>query len=175
MAARVLFSFVFISLLFTYFPSPCSCLKYADSMVVAGTKQVEKVNLALYYEALCPGSREFILKYLVDVFDLGLIDIVNLKLVPWGNAKLTQPNDTIVSQVTFTHLHPPHLILLIIAPLSLCSVGEDECYFNTIQACAIEALPDPVRQAFSLSRILKNMLHYWIVPHRLGNGLDFSV
>ncbi|KAJ0088994.1 hypothetical protein Patl1_31414 [Pistacia atlantica] len=119
MAPRLLFFFAFISLLLTFFPSPCSSLKYDDAMVVPVTKEDDKVNVALYYESLCPGSAEFILKYLVDVFDLDLIDIVNLKLVPWGNAETTDPNNTIV-----------------------CQHGEDECYFNTIHACAIEALPD---------------------------------
>ncbi|KAJ0027593.1 hypothetical protein Pint_34934 [Pistacia integerrima] len=132
MAPRLLFFFAFISLLLTFFPLPCSSLKYDDAMVVPATKDDDKVNVALYYESLCPGSAEFILKYLVDVFDLDLIDIVNLKLVPWGNAETTDPNNTIV-----------------------CQHGEDECYFNTIHACAIEALPDTVRQASSLQYFKK--------------------
>ncbi|KAK3227380.1 hypothetical protein Dsin_007242 [Dipteronia sinensis] len=74
---------------------------------------------SLPFAYLCPGCATFISEYLVKVFEKGLIDIVNLRLVPWGNAKLVQPNNTII-----------------------CQHGEDECYLNTIHACAINAWTD---------------------------------
>lgn len=52
MASRLLFFFAFISLLFTYFPLPCSSSKYNDAMDVPATKEDEKVNVKLYYECL---------------------------------------------------------------------------------------------------------------------------
>lgn len=60
----------------------------------------EKVELSLYYEALCPYCENFILNYLYKIFDNGLISIVDLKLSPYGNAKIRDDN-TIVCQVNF--------------------------------------------------------------------------
>ncbi|KAM0995903.1 gamma-interferon-responsive lysosomal thiol protein isoform X1 [Malus sylvestris] len=76
-----------------------------------------KVSLALYYESLCPYSANFIVNYLVKLFEDDLISIVDLKLSPWGNAKL-RSNDT------FT-----------------CQHGPSECLLNTVEACAIEIWP----------------------------------
>jgi len=77
----------------------------------------EKVELSLYYEALCPYCENFILNYLYKIFDNGLISIVDLKLSPYGNAKIGS-NGTIV-----------------------CQHGEWECVLNTVEACAIHAWP----------------------------------
>ncbi|KAM3376394.1 hypothetical protein P3S68_015109 [Capsicum galapagoense] len=52
----------------------------------------KKVSLALYYETLCPGCSDFIINYLPKIFKNGIIDIVDLKLVPWGNTRLQKDN-----------------------------------------------------------------------------------
>ena len=121
MASGQLFSFlVFSTLLFLFISPPCSSLQeYYGHRIFPTINQDEKVDLFLYYESLCPGCSAFITDYLVKVFDDGLIDIVNLRLVPWGNAKVVEPNQTFS-----------------------CQHKEDECYFNTIHACAINAWPD---------------------------------
>jgi len=54
--------------------------------------------LDLYYETLCPFSAKFIVEQLPRIFDNGLIDIVTLQLVPWGNA-IIRPNKTFECQV----------------------------------------------------------------------------
>nr|XP_043610170.1 gamma-interferon-responsive lysosomal thiol protein-like [Erigeron canadensis] len=77
----------------------------------------EKVELTLYYEALCPYCENFIVNYLYKIFENGLISIVDLKLSPYGNAKINS-NGTIV-----------------------CQHGEWECVLNTVEACAIHAWP----------------------------------
>jgi interferon gamma-inducible protein 30 len=59
----------------------------------------QKVSLGLYYESLCPYSANFIINYLPKLFETDLISIVDLNLVPWGNAKL-RGNDTFDCQVT---------------------------------------------------------------------------
>nr|GLL33417.1 gamma-interferon-inducible lysosomal thiol reductase [Ipomoea trifida] len=92
-----------ICLLFFTSLSPISC---------------EKVSLDLYYESLCPYSANFIVNYLAKIFENGIIDIVDLTLFPWGNAKLKGNN-------TFQ-----------------CQHGAAECLLNTIEACAIDAWPD---------------------------------
>ncbi|KAL5742476.1 hypothetical protein ACOSP7_029208 [Xanthoceras sorbifolium] len=124
MSSGQLFSFfVFTTLvLFLSISPPCSSQQeYFDRPAVffPTIYQDEKVDLFLYYESLCPGCATFISEYLVKDFENGLIDIVNLRLVPWGNAKVEEPNNTII-----------------------CQHNEDECYFNTIEACAINAWPD---------------------------------
>lgn len=70
-----------------------------------------KVSLELYYESLCPYCANFIVNYLPQIFQHDLTSIVDLKLVPWGNAKL-RGNSTIVCQVIsslllyiYTHTH----------------------------------------------------------------------
>ena len=59
-----------------------------------------KVSLELYYESLCPYSANFIVNYLPKIFKHDLLSIVDLKLVPWGNAKL-RGNSTFDCQVIF--------------------------------------------------------------------------
>ncbi|KAG9142524.1 hypothetical protein Leryth_011623 [Lithospermum erythrorhizon] len=77
-----------------------------------------KVTLSLYYETLCPYCANFIVHELVKVFETDLISIVNLRLVPWGNAQIS--NNSFV-----------------------CQVPLDECILNMVDACAINVWPDP--------------------------------
>ncbi|KAK8928569.1 hypothetical protein KSP39_PZI017510 [Platanthera zijinensis] len=77
-----------------------------------------KVSLALYYESLCPYSAKFIVNHLAKIFNDGVIDIVDLDLIPYGNARV-ESNGTIT-----------------------CQHGPNECLLNTIEACAISALPE---------------------------------
>ncbi|CAJ1960463.1 unnamed protein product [Sphenostylis stenocarpa] len=76
-----------------------------------------KVSLELYYESLCPYSANFIVNFLPKIFTGDLAPVVDLKLVPWGNAKL-RPN------ATFDCQHGPY-----------------ECLLNTVEACAINTWP----------------------------------
>lgn len=47
-----------------------------------------KVDVALYYESLCPYSARFVVKHLARVFKDGLLDAVDITLVPYGNARV---------------------------------------------------------------------------------------
>ncbi|XP_021720994.1 gamma-interferon-inducible lysosomal thiol reductase-like isoform X3 [Chenopodium quinoa] len=78
----------------------------------------KKVPLDLYYESLCPYCANFILNELPIIFENGLIDIVDLRLFPWGNARLISNNSFI------------------------CQHGPNECLLNTVEACAIHAWPN---------------------------------
>uniref|UniRef100_A0A5B7ABU3 Putative gamma-interferon-inducible lysosomal thiol reductase isoform X1 n=1 Tax=Davidia involucrata TaxID=16924 RepID=A0A5B7ABU3_DAVIN len=98
-------------------------LSASDSSSASGeasgfASQKEKVTLAFYYETLCPYCSNFIVNYLINLFDSPLISIVDLKLVPYGNAKIGS-NHTIT-----------------------CQHGPSECLLNTIEACAISVWPD---------------------------------
>ncbi|WOK95838.1 hypothetical protein Cni_G04545 [Canna indica] len=83
----------------------------------AASGSASKVSLGLYYESLCPYSANFIVNYLAKIFDDGLISIVDLDLVPYGNARIR--NGTMV-----------------------CQHGPYECLLNTVEACAINSWPD---------------------------------
>ncbi|KAK9920353.1 hypothetical protein M0R45_028908 [Rubus argutus] len=78
----------------------------------------ETVSVTLYYETLCPYCADFIVNHLANIFQNGLISIVNLRMVPWGNAWLN-------SDGSFA-----------------CQHGSDECLLNTIEACTMTIYPN---------------------------------
>ncbi|EFH39542.1 hypothetical protein ARALYDRAFT_497109 [Arabidopsis lyrata subsp. lyrata] len=96
----------------------CVLLLTFSENLVAGDS--DKVKLNLYYESLCPGCQEFIVDDLSKIFDYDLYTITHLKLVPFGNAKLSD-------NLTIT-----------------CQHGEEECKLNALEACAIRTWPDPI-------------------------------
>ncbi|KAL6902306.1 hypothetical protein ACP4OV_005182 [Aristida adscensionis] len=90
----------------------------ASSSAAGEAAAAEKVGVALYYESLCPYSARFVVSYLARVFEDGLLDAVDLTLVPYGNARVAK--DGAIS----------------------CQHGPYECLLNTVEACAIDAWPD---------------------------------
>ncbi|KAL6503275.1 hypothetical protein OROHE_023904 [Orobanche hederae] len=76
-----------------------------------------RVTLSVYYESLCPYCANFIVNHLVKIFQTDLINIVDLRLVPWGNTRI-QANGTWI-----------------------CQHGADECLLDVTEACAINAWP----------------------------------
>ncbi|KAK6245126.1 hypothetical protein QUC31_011535 [Theobroma cacao] len=110
---------VMACLLFPFtFPSHVSVRNDAG-VKVSTSNSSQKVNVSIYYEALCVRCAKFIINKLEDVFENGLISIINLRLVPWGASYISKSNNTII-----------------------CKHGQDECQLNTIQACAIYVWPD---------------------------------
>ncbi|XP_047976810.1 gamma-interferon-responsive lysosomal thiol protein [Salvia hispanica] len=92
----------------------------ADSMQmqpVMASSSDNKVNLSVYYESLCPYCANFMVNHLLKIFQTDLINIVNLRLIPWGNTQI-QSNDTWI-----------------------CQHGVDECRLDVIEACAINSWP----------------------------------
>ncbi|KAK3151333.1 hypothetical protein QOZ80_3AG0244520 [Eleusine coracana subsp. coracana] len=84
----------------------------------ASLAEAGKVSLELYYESLCPYCSRFIVKLLAGIFEDGLIDAVDLRLVPYGNAHVGSNSEI------------------------SCQHGEYECFLNTVEACAIDAWPE---------------------------------
>ncbi|KAJ3703135.1 hypothetical protein LUZ61_006840 [Rhynchospora tenuis] len=107
----------FISLLSTVLLLSPLC--FTTSLVSASNK----VSVSLYYEALCPYCSSFIVNNLANIFQNGLISIIDLHLVPYGNAMVTSDGSII------------------------CQHGTGECLLNAIEACAIKVWPD-VQQHF---------------------------
>ncbi|XP_022154904.1 gamma-interferon-inducible lysosomal thiol reductase-like [Momordica charantia] len=104
-------SFVYVSYLLLFSSASSSIAATSDYCN-------DKVSLELYYESLCPYCANFIVNYLVHLFDDDLISIVDLRLVPYGNARVGR-NGSIT-----------------------CQHGPAECLLNTVEACAINAWPE---------------------------------
>jgi len=60
----------------------------SSAAAAAGDEGPEKVAVALYYESLCPYSARFVVDRLARVFEDGLLDAVDLTLLPYGNARV---------------------------------------------------------------------------------------
>ncbi|KAA0707911.1 Gamma-interferon-inducible lysosomal thiol reductase [Triplophysa tibetana] len=71
------------------------------------------VDVTLYYESLCQGSRTFLTEQLFPTWTL-LKDIMEVNLVPFGNAMEIPEENSFI-----------------------CQHGEPECYVNKIEACIL--------------------------------------
>uniref|UniRef100_A0A8C0HJY2 Gamma-interferon-inducible lysosomal thiol reductase n=1 Tax=Chelonoidis abingdonii TaxID=106734 RepID=A0A8C0HJY2_CHEAB len=78
------------------------------------------VSLSLYYESLCPGCRGFLVTQLFPTWVM-LSDIMNITLVPYGNAQ----EKNVSGKWQFT-----------------CQHGEAECRGNMIETCLMYQLND---------------------------------
>ncbi|TQD77822.1 hypothetical protein C1H46_036652 [Malus baccata] len=101
-------------LFFTLIIASTSCSFGSVSSIEA-----QKLTLSVYYETLCPRCATFIVKNLARIFDNELITILNLRLVPWGNASTNNSKNA-----------------------TFCQHGPDECRLNSLEACAIDVLQD---------------------------------
>ncbi|KAK2831831.1 hypothetical protein Q7C36_016917 [Tachysurus vachellii] len=101
--------------------SPASRCGVLGQCVEVNTSRIaDNVNVSLYYESLCPGCREFLVMQLMPTFIM-LSDIMNMDLIPFGNAEEKQVGD----KYEFT-----------------CQHGPDECLGNMIETCVMNKVPD---------------------------------
>lgn len=84
-------------------------------------KKGNAVQIALYYESLCPGCQEFLTTQLYPTW-LMLSNIMNMTLVPYGNA---EEKNTSSGKWEFT-----------------CQHGENECLGNMIETCVMYYLKE---------------------------------
>ncbi|XP_034952131.1 gamma-interferon-inducible lysosomal thiol reductase-like [Chelonus insularis] len=97
---------------------------------------VQIVVVIVYYEALCPDSRNFIIKQLVPTYQK-LLDNVAIELIPYGKATTTDlPNG-----YKFT-----------------CQHGPRECEANMIHACAIDIIKNPTVQVNFIACMIEHNL-----------------
>lgn len=89
------------------------------------THDPPKLTVSVYYEALCPASRQFLIDQLLPAYEL-IPDVLTLDLIPYGKAR-TKHSD---GNLTFA-----------------CQHGPVECLANKIHACAIDrTAPEPYTQ-----------------------------
>ncbi|KAK0083244.1 hypothetical protein PV325_009104 [Microctonus aethiopoides] len=130
---RVLLTLLFITMLWIY-------VKYfnqimgikSDTMQVIQNEEssinsidehvdVEKIVIGVYYEALCPDSRGFIMRDLKSTYDK-IPNNVIIELIPYGKAT--------------TNIGPDGYEFK-------CQHGARECEANMIHACAIDIITNP--------------------------------
>ncbi|KAI4353053.1 hypothetical protein L6164_002031 [Bauhinia variegata] len=117
-SSRLFSSLLVISLLLLAINASHSSFEQNNEIEVGNLGYNEKVNVSLYYETLCPGCEHFIVNDLANLFKMkDLMAIINLHLVPYGNAKMDYHKNIV------------------------CQHGPHECYYNNIEACALDAWP----------------------------------
>ncbi|XP_077295727.1 gamma-interferon-inducible lysosomal thiol reductase-like protein [Arctopsyche grandis] len=119
-----------------------TCKLYSDRFFTDKEGEVQGfprklVEVAVYYEALCPDSRHFFVHHLEHTHPK-LKDDLFLNLIPYGKAK------------TFTNSDGGFDFE--------CQHGEMECYANKIHACAIEAISDLSEQLSLVTCMIKDNL-----------------
>lgn len=123
------------------------------SAEVTGSHQ--RVELSVYYEALCPYCGNFILNQLVELFKTDIVQVVDLKLIPWGNASV-KDKSVITCQVIKHSKKNINIINswrchLLYTTISALQHGPDECRLNTMEACIIQTWPDFVSDSLMIS------------------------
>lgn len=119
------------------------------------------VNVSLYYESLCPGCRQFLVLQLMPTFFM-LNDIMNVELVPFGNAQETQS----AGKYEFT-----------------CQHGPDECTGNMLETCMLSKMGDAAYLAINCMEMAADVLKasqpcselfteesYWDAIQKCANG-----
>lgn len=96
-----------------------SFLRFIIIASIAVTSKSKPVKVLVCTEALCPDCEDFVETTLVPVFSQLGSEVIDLQLVPFGNA----------------HLHEDGSIE--------CQHGPGECDANAYELCAIGANPDP--------------------------------
>lgn len=86
-----------------------------------GSAKALPVGIALYYESLCPGCREFIAEQLYPTWQKVGNDVLNVTLVPYGNAK----ENLVDNKWVFT-----------------CQHGAQECLGNILETCILYVAED---------------------------------
>ena len=112
-------------------------LLIALSWLGAGAADPAPLALGVYYEALCPDSRNFVVNQL-NVTYSRVPEILELTFVPWGKAEVG--DDGVI----------------------VCQHGPDECWGNRLLACAARAAGSSALQEGVVACLMdkQNSLHW---------------
>ncbi|XP_052896015.1 GILT-like protein 1 [Anopheles moucheti] len=93
------------------------------------------VFVVVYYEALCPDSKNFVLRQLLPAYERAP-DLMDIEFVPFGKATWTTKSD---GSLEFD-----------------CQHGHIECEANTIHACVVEAVREPRTRLDMVTCMIEN-------------------
>ncbi|XP_050383170.1 gamma-interferon-responsive lysosomal thiol protein-like isoform X1 [Argentina anserina] len=108
-----------------FFACLITCPMFLFTFPCAAANQ--KVTLSVYYDSLNTSCATFIVKNLARIFEDDLMTILNLRLVPWGEAYANKSNNS----------------------TAICQHKPDGCKLNSLEACAIDVMHD-VNKHFAL-------------------------
>ena len=110
---------------------------YISSNVLSLGASNAKPNLGVYYESLCPYSRQFIREEIWPAYQV-LAEYFDVEFVAYGNARVSrgrnQEKNKLVSVQTTGSMESGFSIE--------CQHGEQECVGNVVQACTVKYVPD---------------------------------
>ncbi|KAI3868564.1 hypothetical protein MKW92_012333 [Papaver armeniacum] len=86
----------------------------SSSVSVGRPTSFPKVSLDLYYDALDMASANFLIRFLPYIYESDLIELVNLKLVPYAQARIQGKSEVI------------------------CKSGIEECLISKVAVCSMK-------------------------------------
>ncbi|XP_011139528.1 GILT-like protein C02D5.2 [Harpegnathos saltator] len=113
----------------------------------------QRVHIAVYYEALCPDSRSFVVKQLMPTYRK-LSANLDVEMVPYGKAKTIKTNDGYEYE---------------------CQHGPIECQANIIHACTIDAIREPSKRLDFLACMIENNINPVEIMNTCAARLNASV
>ncbi|XP_058795514.1 gamma-interferon-inducible lysosomal thiol reductase-like [Phymastichus coffea] len=113
-------------------------------------ENTQQILITVYYEALCPDSRNFIIKQLVPTFE-SLEDYIEVQLIPYGKAETIVTSDDYVFK---------------------CQHGELECEANIVHACSINKITDSRKSLELIACMIRNNLQPFDILESCAGGLD---
>ncbi|XP_046611513.1 gamma-interferon-inducible lysosomal thiol reductase-like [Neodiprion virginianus] len=114
---------------------------------------VQKVLVSVYYEALCPDSKFFVVKQLLPTFQK-IKENLQVELIPYGKAKTVETP----TGYEFT-----------------CQHGPLECEANIIHACVIDLVNDQLIQLDYISCMIQDNMQPERVMHQCAAKVNLDV
>jgi interferon gamma-inducible protein 30 len=121
------------------------------------------VDVRVYFESLCPSSREFISQLSSQAPKLA--PIISLSVFPYGNAHPTPGNETCTSCSTCN----------VWECNVTCQHGPQECKLNLAQACLLEYLP--ALTALPAMHCIERLIFppQWCISHHAPDGVNLAL
>ncbi|KAI3888851.1 hypothetical protein MKW92_009769 [Papaver armeniacum] len=112
----------------------------SSSVSVGRPTSFPKVSLDVYYDALDMASANFLIRFLPYIYESDLIELVNLKLVPYAQARIQGKSAVI------------------------CKRGSQECFINRVAICSFKFYhqDDAMELIYCISHLVtKSIANKW--------------